>query len=46
MAEKYDVRKYITFNSTITRANWLEEKSKWLVSVTTDGVDKIDEADF
>lgn len=46
VAEKYDILKYITFNSLITLAEWSEERGKWKIHVTVDGVDKIDEADF
>lgn len=46
VAKKHDVEKLIRFRSTVERAEWNEEKAKWLVTVTTDGVEKVDEADF
>lgn len=46
LVEKYDVQKYITYNSIITSAHWSEAKSKWVVNVTVDGIDQLDEADF
>jgi cation diffusion facilitator CzcD-associated flavoprotein CzcO len=46
IVEKFNVQKYITFNSTITSAEWSKEKSKWIVHVTIDGASKTDEADF
>ncbi|KAF8859966.1 FAD/NAD(P)-binding domain-containing protein [Acephala macrosclerotiorum] len=46
IVDKFDVRKYITFNSTIASAEWSEEKSKWIVHVTVAGISRTDEADF
>jgi cation diffusion facilitator CzcD-associated flavoprotein CzcO len=46
MVKKHDVQKYITYNSTITRAEWSESKGKWVINVIIDGKDSVDEADF
>ncbi|KAK0103177.1 hypothetical protein ONS95_014974 [Cadophora gregata] len=46
VAEKYDVLKYITFNSLITHAEWNDGRSKWIVHVTTNGIDSTEETDF
>ncbi|KAL3425486.1 hypothetical protein PVAG01_02277 [Phlyctema vagabunda] len=46
IVEKYDVRKYITFNGAVSRAEWHEEKAKWAVYVTIDGVAVTEEADI
>ncbi|KAI1128371.1 putative monooxygenase [Nemania abortiva] len=33
VADKYDVRKHMRFNSVVTSANWDEESGTWLVSI-------------
>lgn len=44
--KKYDVEKYITYSSIVTGAEWSEPKGKWIVNVTVNGDDRVEEADF
>ena len=46
VAEKYDVEKYVRLNSHILKAEWSEEKGKWLVTVQTENETFVDEGDF
>ncbi|KAH7120751.1 hypothetical protein B0J11DRAFT_589497 [Dendryphion nanum] len=46
VAAKYDVEKYVKLNHKVTKAEWLEEKGKWRVTVSSDAGVHIDEADF
>ncbi|EXJ82770.1 hypothetical protein A1O3_06585 [Capronia epimyces CBS 606.96] len=46
VAKKYDVEKYVRFRSTVEGAEWSEEKARWLITLTTDGVRRVEEADF
>lgn len=47
IVEKYDlVNKYIQLNSRVDEAEWSEEKGKWLVTVTSNGITVVDTVDF
>ncbi|TVY28748.1 putative sterigmatocystin biosynthesis monooxygenase [Lachnellula hyalina] len=46
LVNKYNVEKFISFNSIVKRATWAEAKGKWIVDVTVNGQDQIDEAEF
>ncbi|KAH7094290.1 hypothetical protein FB567DRAFT_509914 [Paraphoma chrysanthemicola] len=46
IVEKYDLGKYIHLNSRVTRAEWSEEKGKWLVGVASPNSTSTVEADF
>lgn len=46
LVTKYNVKKYITFDTTITRAEWSNEKARWIINVKSDGIVKTEEADF
>lgn len=40
------MEKYIRFRSSVNRAEWSEEKGKWLVTIITDGLEHVEESDF
>jgi cation diffusion facilitator CzcD-associated flavoprotein CzcO len=39
VAEVFGLRKYITFRTEVTRAEWQDEKGKWIVSLKQTGAD-------
>lgn len=46
VAAKYDVRKYIQFNTNVISANWSPEKSRWILEIERGGVRQTEETDF
>jgi cation diffusion facilitator CzcD-associated flavoprotein CzcO len=38
--DKYDVRRHIQFNTTVTRMNWIEERQLWQVSTQSNNQEK------
>ncbi|KFY64553.1 hypothetical protein V496_03203 [Pseudogymnoascus sp. VKM F-4515 (FW-2607)] len=46
VAQKYDTEKYIKYGTSVTRADWSDEKSKWVLQIVINGVEAVEEADF
>lgn len=46
IVEKHGLNKYIQLNSKVAKAEWGEEKGKWLVTVETNEGSQVDEVDF
>jgi cation diffusion facilitator CzcD-associated flavoprotein CzcO len=46
IVRKHGLEKYIHLNTRVTKAEWSEEKGKWLVTVASRNRTHIDEADF
>lgn len=46
IVRKHGLEKYIHLNTRVTKAEWSEEKGKWLVTVVSRNRTHIDEADF
>ncbi|KAF2026295.1 FAD/NAD(P)-binding domain-containing protein [Setomelanomma holmii] len=46
IVEKHELGKYIRLHSKVTKAEWSEEKGKWLIAVETEDGNHVDEADF
>ncbi|OBT58483.1 hypothetical protein VE04_01199 [Pseudogymnoascus sp. 24MN13] len=46
VAQKYDTEKHIRYGTSVTRADWSDEKSKWVLKVVTNGLETVEEADF
>ncbi|KAK7733127.1 hypothetical protein SLS53_008315 [Cytospora paraplurivora] len=45
-AEKYDLHRYCKFNTTVTKAEWLQDVGKWQLSSQSDGIDHNDQYDI
>lgn len=46
VAQKYDAEKYIQYNTSVTRAEWSEDKAKWVLQVVANGAEAVMETDF
>ncbi|OAL47186.1 FAD/NAD(P)-binding domain-containing protein [Pyrenochaeta sp. DS3sAY3a] len=46
IVEKHGLGRYIRLNSKVAKAEWAEEKGKWLVTVDTKEGTQVDEVDF
>jgi cation diffusion facilitator CzcD-associated flavoprotein CzcO len=46
IVDKYNLWKYIHLNTRVEKAEWSEEKGKWVISLQTKDGPKTDEADF